>query len=89
MIAADDKIMQEAGETVFKLNWTDSERYMCEAREEARRSWNTLHKLLANAEAELAEKNAIIAKRDSIIVEKDSIIAELEATIAGLKGNTK
>lgn len=82
MIAADDKIMQEAGETVFKLNWTDSERYMCEAREEARRSWNTLNKLLSNAEAELAEKNAII-------VEKDSIIAELEATIAGLKGNAK
>lgn len=82
MIAADDKIMQEAGETVFKLNWTDSERYMCEAREEAQRSWNTLNKLLSNAEAELAEKNAII-------VEKDSTIAELEATIARLKGNVK
>lgn len=78
MIAADDKTMQEAGETVFKLNRTDSERYMCEAREEARRSWNTLHKLLANAEAELAEKNATIAK-------KDSTIAELEAKIARLK----
>lgn len=82
MIAADDKIMQEAGETVFKLNWTDSERYMCEAREEAQRSWNTLNKLLSNAEAELAEKNAII-------VEKDSTIAELKATIASLKGNVK
>lgn len=89
MIAADDKIMQEAGETVFKLNWTDSERYMCEAREEAQRSWNALNKLLSNAEAELAEKNAIIAERDSIIVEKDSTIAELEATIASLKGNVK
>lgn len=85
MIAADDKTMQEAGETVFKLNWTDSERYMCEAREEARRSWNTLHKLLANAEAELAEKNATIVEKDSAIAEKDSTIAELEAKIARLK----
>lgn len=71
MIAADDKTMQEAGETVFKLNWTDSERYWCEAREEGRRIWNTLRKQLAVSNERLAEK--------------DATIAALEAEIARLK----
>lgn len=78
MIAADDKAMQEAGETVFKLNWTDSERYLCEARERGRRSWNTLTKQLETAKADLAEKEAAL-------VEKDTVIAELKNTIARLK----
>lgn len=71
MIAAKDEIMQEAGETVFKLNWTDSERYLCEAREETRRAWNTINKQLEIAQTSLAEK--------------DATIAELKATIASLK----
>lgn len=71
MIAAKDEIMQEAGETVFKLNWTDSERYLCEAREETRRAWNTINKQLEMAQTSLAEK--------------DATIAELKATIASLK----
>lgn len=79
MIAADDKTMQEAGETVFKLNWTDSERYMCEAREEARRSWNTLHRLLANAEAELAEKDAAIAAKDAVIAQLQEKIDQMSS----------
>lgn len=48
---------------------------MCETHEEARRSWNTLNKKLANAEAALAEKNAALTK--------------LNATIASLKGILK
>lgn len=78
MIAAKDEIMQEAGETVFKLNWTDSERYLCEAREETRRAWNTINKQLEMAQTALAEK-------DAFITEKDATIAELKATIASLK----
>lgn len=77
MIAADDKAMQEAGETVFKLNRTDSERYLCEARERGRRSWNTLTRQLETAKANLAEKEAAL-------VEKDTVIAELKNTIARL-----
>lgn len=71
MIAAKDEIMQEAGETVFKLNWTDSEHYLCEAREETRRAWNTINKQLEMTQTSLAEK--------------DATIAELKATIASLK----
>lgn len=78
MIAAKDEIMQEAGETVFKLNWTDSERYLCEAREETHRAWNTINKQLEMAKTALAEK-------DVFITEKDATIAELKATIASLK----
>lgn len=94
MIAADDKTMQEAGETVFKLNWTDSERYMCEAREEGRRSWNTINKLLEISQAELAESKAALTEKDSalaeskaIIAEKEALIAELEAKIAQLSSD--
>lgn len=60
MIAADDKIMQETGETVFKLNWNDSERYLCEAREKSQRSWNTLTRQLELSEAKIAELEAEI-----------------------------
>lgn len=92
MIAADDKIMLDAGETVFKLNWTDSERYLSEAREKALRSWNTINRqlelskeALSEKEALIAEKNAAIAQNHSIIAEKEAAIAELEAVVARLK----
>lgn len=74
MIAAKDEIMQEAGETVFKLNWTDSERYLCEAREETRRAWNTINKQFEMAQSALTEKDATIA-------ELEAKIAQLQATL--------
>lgn len=85
MIASDDKTMLDAGETVFKLNWNDSERYLSEAREKALRSWNTLNRQLELSKEALSQKETLIAEQNAIISQKESTIMELEATIAKLK----
>lgn len=79
MIAVNDKNMQEAGETVFKLSQKDQTRYLCEAREEYRRSWNTVKKQFENYETALSEKDITIAEKDSTIAELNAAIARLRA----------
>ncbi len=88
----DDKVFQELGETLFKLNADEKIRYQCEAREEYWRIQNTTKWQLETQEATieeqkiaLAEKDSTIAQKDSALAEKDSTIAELKATIAKLQ----
>lgn len=78
MIAANNKSMQEAGETLYHLNKEDHIRYLCEAREDYRRTWNGVKR-------QMAEYQAAITEKDSAIAEKDFTIARLEAQIAELQ----
>ena len=85
MIAANNKNMQEAGETLYHLSKEDHIRYLCEAREDYRRTWNGVKRQMAEYQAAITEKDSIIAEKDSAIAEKDFAIARLEAQIAELQ----
>lgn len=85
MIAEGNESMQEAGETMFTLNWDDQVRYQCEARERYYREWNEVNHLIEELKTENAEKESTIAEKESTIAEKESIIVEKEATIARLE----
>lgn len=85
MIAADDEYMQEAGQTLFKLNTKDQIRYQCEARVENQRIWNTMQAVLEEAKSDLAASKSALAEKDSIIAEKDSTIVKLQTVISGLE----
>lgn len=82
MIAADDQIFQELGETLFKLNADEKIRYQCEAREEYWRIQNTTKRQLEKQGATIEEQKTAIAKKDSTIAEQRVVIADKDSTIA-------
>ena len=71
MISADNKNMQEAGETLYTLSKEEQIRYQCEAREDYQRTWNTV--------------KLQFEEYQSTIDGSKSTIACLEATIARLQ----
>lgn len=85
MISANNKSMQEAGATLYTLSKENQIRYQCEAREEYRRTWNTVKWQFEDYQATIADLKSAVAEKDSMITKKDSIIAELEAKIAKLQ----
>lgn len=78
MIAANNKNMQEAGETLYTLSKEEQIRYQCEAREDYRRTWNTV-------KLQFEEYQSTIDGLKSTIAENNSTIASLENTIARLQ----
>lgn len=78
MIAADNQNMQEAGETLYTLSKEEQIRYQCEAREDYRRTWNTV-------KLQFKEYQSTIDGLKSTIAENNSTIASLENTIARLQ----
>lgn len=79
MIAANNEYMQEAGQTLFKLNTEDQIRYQCEARVENQRIWNTMQAVLEEAQAELAASKAAIAEKDAIIARYEARFTEQQS----------
>lgn len=82
MISANNKSMREAGETLYTLSKENQIRYQCEAREEYRRTWNTVKLQIEDYQSEVEGLKSVIADKDSAIVEKDSAIAEKDFAIA-------
>ena len=78
MISANNKSMQEAGEILFTLNGNDRIRDLCEAREDYRRTWDSV-------KLDMAEKDTLIQEKDTVIKEKEILIASLETQIAELQ----
>ena len=78
MISADNKNMQEAGETLFALNANDRIRDLCEAREDYRRTWDSV-------KLDMEEKDTVIREKDTVIREKNSRITLLETQVAELQ----
>ena len=85
MISAENKSMREAGETLYTLSKEDQIRYQCEAREEYRRTWNTVKLQLEDYQSEIQGLRSVIAKKDSFIAEKNSSLAEKDLIIARLE----
>ena len=71
MISADNKSMQEAGETLFTLNGDNRIRDLCEAREDYRRTWGSV-------KLDMQEKETIIREKDTVITSLKTQIAELQ-----------
>ncbi len=89
MIAADDKVFQELGETLFMLNADEKIRYQCEAREEYWRLQNTTKKQLERQQATLEKQSSTIEEQKATIAENEATIAELKATIAKLQAEVQ
>ena len=99
MISADNKNMQEAGETLFTLNGNDRIRDLCEAREDYRRTWGGVKMSIAELQMEVTELKSANEEKDTAITklkssntelessinQKDSLIASLEARIVALQ----
>lgn len=85
MISADNKSMQEAGKTLFTLNGNDSIRELCEAREDYRRTWDSVKQNMEEKDTIIREKDTIIREKDATIRENETTIMEKDTTIAELK----
>ena len=89
MLAQEDKIFNDAGETIFKFNQDEKVRYWCEAFEEQERFELSIKqsykKFLAEKDAIIAEKESAIAERDFALAEKDSALAEKDSALAQQK----
>ena len=85
MISADNRSMQEAGETLFTLNEDDRIRNQCEAREDYRRTWDGVKQNMDELQVKIAELKSMITDLKSINEKKDNRIASLEAQIAELQ----
>lgn len=78
MMAQDNTVMKEAGETLYKLNQDDEMRYICEMREEGQRILRTYQTLIRQGEEKLAENAAALAEKDAIIAALQEQIKELQ-----------
>ena len=85
MISADNKNMQEAGETLFALNANDRIRDLCEAREDYRRTWDSVKLDMEEKDTVIREKDTVIREKDIVIREKDFRITSLEIQVAELQ----
>ncbi len=95
MISADNRSMQEAGETLFTLNEDDRIRNQCEAREDYRRTWDGVKQNMDELQMKIAELKLSNTELKSSNTElksmnekKDNLIASLEAQIAELQRQT-
>ena len=88
MISADNKSMQEAGETLFTLNEDDQIRNQCEAREDYRRTWDGVKQDMDELQMKIAELKLSNTELKSMNEKKDSLIASLEAQVAELQQRT-
>lgn len=70
MISADNKNMQEAGETLYTLSKEEQIRYQCEAREDYRRTWNTVKLQFEEYQSTIAELEATIARLQAELQQK-------------------
>lgn len=82
MLAQNNNVFKETGETVYKLNQDESVRYWCEMREEGHRILQTYESLLKDSETKLAEKDAKLAEKDAKLAEKDEKLAEKDEKLA-------
>lgn len=89
IVAQNNTVFQEAGETLYKLNQDDELRYLCEMREEGQRILRTYQSLIRQGEAKLAEKDAKLAENATALAEKDTELAKKDATIAALQEQIK
>lgn len=78
MIAKNNTVLTQASESLYALNYDQTIRDMCRAREDAIRHENYMKRMLAEQAAALAEKDASIA-------EKDAEIARLKALLESNK----
>ena len=85
MISADNKNMQEAGETLFALNGDDRIRDRCEAREDYRRTWDGVKQEIEELKSSNRKKDAEITELKSSNKNKDSLICSLEEQVATLR----
>ncbi len=85
MISTGNKNMQEAAETLFILNGDARIRDQCEAREDYRKTWDTIEQHMIERQRKIEELTSSNAELKSLNKEKDSIIASLEARIAELQ----
>ena len=88
MISADNRSMQEAGETLFTLNEDDRIRNQCEAREDYRRTWDGVKQNMDELQMKIAELKLSNTELKSMNEKKDNLIASLEAQIAELQQQT-
>ncbi len=85
MISADNKSMQEAGETLFTLNEDDRIRNQCEAREDYRRTWDGVKQDMKEKDTIITELKSLNAEKEIVIMEKNFRITSLEAQVAELQ----
>lgn len=85
MISANNKSMQEAGETLFTLNEDDRIRDQCEAREDYRRTWDSVKLDMKEKETIITELESLNAEKEIVIMEKNSRITSLEAQVTELQ----
>ncbi len=79
MIAHNDDILEQTGETMYNLNQDEAVRYWCEAREDGLR---IMHTIQNQHKAELAEKDFIIKQKDSALAQKESALAQKDSALA-------
>lgn len=85
MISADNKSMQEAGETLFTLNEDDRIRNQYEAREDYRRTWDGVKQDMKEKDTIITELKSLNAEKEIVIMEKNFRITSLEAQVAELQ----
>ena len=92
MLSIPDTILEEVGETIYKVSADEHMRQVMEAREDAIRNeldvqyyQETLEKKLSVANAALADKDAKLDAANSALADKDAKLTEANARIAELK----
>ncbi len=81
MIAQENDIFEETGETIFKLNQNDSVRYMCEAREEGQRILRTYENMLATEKEAKEESQRILRTYENMIAAEKEAREEDQRTL--------
>ena len=80
MIAKQNKYLEEAAKSIFKLNADEAVRQRCKAWEEYYRIQRMYLHTIDNLEEAVAQK-------DAALIEKDNTIAELMKKLAGYESN--
>lgn len=81
MISADNKYMEEAEKTLFTLNGDDRIREQCEAREDYRRTWESVKQEMEELKASNEELKSSNEELKALNEKKDALIASLKAQI--------
>ena len=85
IVAQNNTIFEEAGETLYKLNQDDKIRYLCEMREEGQRILRTYQSLIRQGEEKLAQRDNELAEKDAQLAENAAVIAALQEQIKALQ----
>ena len=88
MLSIPESILEDVGETIYKVSADEHMRQLLEAREDAIRNeldvqyrQESLEKELNAAQAELAKKDAALAKKDAALAKKDAALADKDAKL--------